>query len=228
MGRPCCGVRHCTGELQSTQDKFCPAHWGYKELCAIEDCGANHEPGFKTCTNPNHRKLEDWYHLHDKASFTLRRRLQRARVSHPNEAVAPNAPVDEVFEVAVDDHDTIVPGSSSTADTAQTVTSETVPQAVPDPSSIPTLSTGSTPSQSVPSSVPPVLNAPCPDKPPAGNRRLRAAFGRRRTHNEEVMTRPCGVILLRETFYGSETVPQVLVCSTLFWVWGAVFTDSMS
>ena len=44
-----------------------------------------------------------------------------------------------------------------------------------------------------------------------GSTKLRALFGRRRTHNEQIFVRPCGIIIARETFYGSETTPQVLV-----------------
>ncbi|KAF6742244.1 hypothetical protein DFP72DRAFT_1179427 [Ephemerocybe angulata] len=42
------------------------------------------------------------------------------------------------------------------------------------------------------------------DKPETGNRTLRAQFGRKRTHNEELCVASCGVILGRATFYGSE------------------------
>lgn len=52
---------------------------------------------------------------------------------------------------------------------------------------------------------------PCPDKTAEGNHRVRARFGRRRTHNEQLIVRPCGIITSRETFYGAESVPQVVV-----------------
>ncbi|KAJ7051020.1 hypothetical protein C8F01DRAFT_1343341 [Mycena amicta] len=49
----------------------------------------------------------------------------------------------------------------------------------------------------------------CPaTKNPEGNRKIRALFGRRKTHNEQIIVRPCGVIVARATFFGSETVPQ--------------------
>ncbi|PPQ64861.1 hypothetical protein CVT26_002579 [Gymnopilus dilepis] len=51
----------------------------------------------------------------------------------------------------------------------------------------------------------------CEGKPEVGNRRLKAYFGRRRTHNEQIIMRPCGVILSRATFYGSEAVSSVNV-----------------
>ena len=49
----------------------------------------------------------------------------------------------------------------------------------------------------------------CDGKPEAGNRKLKAFFGRRRTHNEQIIMRSCGVILSRATFFGSEAVSAV-------------------
>lgn len=43
-------------------------------------------------------------------------------------------------------------------------------------------------------------------------RKLRAQFGRRRTHNEELFVAPCGMILARETFFHAEGVASVIVC----------------
>jgi hypothetical protein len=45
----------------------------------------------------------------------------------------------------------------------------------------------------------------------ATGRKLRARFGRRRTHNEQLVVAPCGMILARETFYGAEGVGSVIV-----------------
>lgn len=44
-----------------------------------------------------------------------------------------------------------------------------------------------------------------------GNRKLRAMFGRRRTHNEQIISRPCGVILSRVEMYGAEALNSVIV-----------------
>lgn len=44
-----------------------------------------------------------------------------------------------------------------------------------------------------------------------GNRKIRAQFGRRRSHNEQILVRPCGIIVARTTFFGSETTPQTIV-----------------
>ena len=51
----------------------------------------------------------------------------------------------------------------------------------------------------------------CDEKAPEGNRKIRAYFGKRRTHNEQLIMRPCGVIISRATFYGSEAISSVNV-----------------
>ncbi|KAK7684279.1 hypothetical protein QCA50_012603 [Cerrena zonata] len=48
------------------------------------------------------------------------------------------------------------------------------------------------------------LDMLCYGKPDAGNQHLKARFGRRWTHNDELCTASCGVILGRTTFFGSE------------------------
>ncbi|KAG2746555.1 hypothetical protein P692DRAFT_201877121 [Suillus brevipes Sb2] len=54
-----------------------------------------------------------------------------------------------------------------------------------------------------------IVDSECDGKPENGNKHLRARFGRRRTHNEQLIMRPCGVILARATFFGSEAVSAV-------------------
>ena len=57
-----------------------------------------------------------------------------------------------------------------------------------------------------------IVETVCPEKPDSGNKTVRARFGRRRTHNEQLIVRPCGVIVSRATFFGSEPVSEVKVC----------------
>jgi hypothetical protein len=52
---------------------------------------------------------------------------------------------------------------------------------------------------------------PCPGKPETGNRKIRALFERRHTHNEQIMVRPCSIVVTQQTFFGSETTPQMVV-----------------
>ena len=56
----------------------------------------------------------------------------------------------------------------------------------------------------------------CTEKPPAGQRRAFARFGRRRTHNEQLCVASCGVILGRATFYGAEGPNSVQVRACFF------------
>jgi hypothetical protein len=42
-------------------------------------------------------------------------------------------------------------------------------------------------------------------------KKLRAQFGRKRTHNEQIIVAPCGMIIARETFYGAEGIASVVV-----------------
>ncbi|KAF8156137.1 hypothetical protein BJ912DRAFT_1027204 [Pholiota molesta] len=51
----------------------------------------------------------------------------------------------------------------------------------------------------------------CPQKPETGIRKLRGRFGRRQTASEQFMLRPCGIVVARATFFGSETTPQTVV-----------------
>ncbi|KAF7351602.1 hypothetical protein MSAN_01592700 [Mycena sanguinolenta] len=48
------------------------------------------------------------------------------------------------------------------------------------------------------------LEYTCPSKSGQGNRKLRALFGRRWTHNEQLGVYSCGVVAGRATFFGSE------------------------
>lgn len=50
----------------------------------------------------------------------------------------------------------------------------------------------------------------CAGKDEDGNRKLQAVFGRRRTHNEQIIVRPCGMIVARRTFHGSESLQQTV------------------
>jgi hypothetical protein len=45
---------------------------------------------------------------------------------------------------------------------------------------------------------------------------FKGQFGRRRTHNEQLIIAPCGIILARETFYHSEAFSAVAVSFSTF------------
>jgi hypothetical protein len=58
--------------------------------------------------------------------------------------------------------------------------------------------------------------ASCEDKAPDGNRKVRAFWGRKQTHNEQLLVNPCGVIVACKTFFHSESVTQAKVSLFLF------------
>ncbi|KAG2062217.1 hypothetical protein BDR06DRAFT_986108 [Suillus hirtellus] len=54
-----------------------------------------------------------------------------------------------------------------------------------------------------------IVDSECNGKPENSNKHLRARFGRHRTHNEQLIMRPCGVILVQATFFGSKAISAV-------------------
>ena len=125
-----------------------------------------------------------------KSAFALKDRLQRQRVANPNEAISvspnPSSVIDDVEENEewfTVDGDTV--GHHFKKNTGCVGVSDEVANAAE--------------------------SLICGTKSDKGNRRLKAQFGRRRTHNEQTLVRPCGVILARATFFGAEAVSNVLV-----------------
>ena len=53
---------------------------------------------------------------------------------------------------------------------------------------------------------------PIPVQEHTTRKKLRAQFGRKRTHNEQLIVAPCGIIMARETFYHAEAIYSVVVC----------------
>ncbi len=42
-------------------------------------------------------------------------------------------------------------------------------------------------------------------------KRVRAMFGRARTHNKQFLISSCGIIIAREMFYDAESIPSVVI-----------------
>lgn len=53
---------------------------------------------------------------------------------------------------------------------------------------------------------------PIPVKEHTTRKKLRAQFGRKRTHNEQLIVAPCGIIIACETFFHAEAIYSVVVC----------------
>ena len=162
-------------------------------MCVVMTCTTIAEPEFRTCSDPEHRKLETYYKQQGKAMFQLKHRLERAKVSQTHDSLssgdnhelrstvrASNGDDDEIpdLEEVNEDEDNFEEGSGVQGDDDDALIDE---------------------------------NGICDGKLDTGNKSVRARFGRRRTHNEELCVASCGVILGRATFYGSEAPNGVRV-----------------
>jgi hypothetical protein len=88
MGCLCCGYHDCDNPLESIRDQFCTENHHYNNECAITSCSVPVENGFKTCMEPDHRKLELHYYEHRKAMFQLKTCLERLRISQPHDSLS--------------------------------------------------------------------------------------------------------------------------------------------
>ena len=200
MGRPCCGVFKCQEPLQNNRHRFCAVHFGSHDVCAVVGCenpvledmavdpidGTPRMTKKKTCSLPLHQQMEKKHHERSTGSFLYKERLQHAKISQPVDSFSgarrvPEQDIQEDFESFV------VNDQDEVAIHTQK-----------NPGTVGTLD-----------DVQP--QDPCPSKSAVGNKTLKAQFGRRRTHNEQTLVRPCGVIFARATMFGAEAVSNFLV-----------------
>lgn len=139
----------------------------------------------RTCSELPHRQLEQAYFQRGKGISKLRQRLKNAGVST---GLAWGGEVDGRIQL---ESETAEPDLDVVVEVDVLADEGIAPLALPD------------------------NEAECDGKAEAGNRRLKAFFGRRRTHNEQLIMRSCGVIIARATFFGSEAISAVNV-SQLF------------
>ena len=156
VGSPCCSIHNCKIPLENNRHRFCPIHAAQNFICSIVGCDSPVVAESRTCSDPNHQEVERIHRERGQARFQLKERLQRARVAHPNDAVADENSTEVDIDDEVEDLD--VDNSQQTK-----------------------------------------------------KARIRAQFGRKRTHNEQLIVSPCGMIIARETFYGAEGVGSVIV-----------------
>lgn len=139
-------------------------------LCVVTTCETKAEAGFRTCSDTDHRKVEEYNALQSKAMFQLKRRLERAKITQTHDSLSSGEPVDPDLE---EDGEDLLAGGEEDVLVDKDGT--------------------------------------CEEKSDTGNFSVRARFGRRHTHNEELCVASCGVILGRATFYGSEAPNGVRV-----------------
>jgi len=74
----------------------------------------------------------------------------------------------------------------------------------------------------------PILATTIPTNGPATTTKIRAQFGRKRTHNEQLFVAPCGMIIARETFYHAEAIYSVIVSFQSFNLIKDILRDSVN
>jgi hypothetical protein len=99
IGRPCCGVHNCFEPLLNNNDRFCTVHIPtHSKICAIVGCSNKVMKDRLTCAILDHQAVKNLRNDRGKARFQLQHRLQRARVSHPNNTVAEDQPTSELAD----------------------------------------------------------------------------------------------------------------------------------
>ena len=146
----------------------------------------------KTCSLEEHQAIESKHRERSTALFLYKQRLQNARISQPVDSFTQSQTIaeqdiQEEFEVFKE------------AENGQIIL-----DVEKNTGSIGALDTGISEATST-------IENNCPSKAPQGNRTFKAHFGRMRTHNEQTLVRPCGIIFARATMYNAEAVSNFLV-----------------
>jgi hypothetical protein len=202
MGHPCCGHHECKIPLANNRHRYCPEHWNQEKLCSVRGCNENAEAGYKSCGDPVHRQKERDYYEEGTAIGQLLRRARRAGIYQPDDSV-PLISTSTRVEFSGSLESGVLQPVDSPAQGVE-------PSAYQSDNEI---EQEELESSNQPPAQPLSIPDPDVDKAPSGNRKLMTQFGRRRTHNEQLCVCPCGIIIGRETFYGSEGVRNVVVSS---------------
>ncbi|KAJ7090836.1 hypothetical protein B0H15DRAFT_948600 [Mycena belliarum] len=196
MGHPCCGEFCCTEPVQSTRGRrhFCATHDHLHSICAIIGCDGPIVKGTKACEDPAHQEMGRLNAARGTAAFTLKHRLQRQKLRNtlasapPIEGSTTAANVidldDDEIQELIEWFDIDEDGHVDRHEGKNLWSVGVVDDDGMDP---------------------------CDPKSEDGNRKIKAIFHRRRTHNEQTLVRPCGVIFGRATFFGAEAVSNVLL-----------------
>ena len=207
LGRPTCGVPHCTIPLSNKRHRFCPIHVDLDQKCVIVGCsGRISAPGKRTCKEPTHQQVEAVHVERGGAAFQLKERLKRAKVAHPKHGEALDLPIAHIVEQDDDLDETYeIVGDRVIPSEGEAITQTILARA----SLNPTIGSSSL-------AVPQTASA---------KKKIRAQFGHSRTHNEQILVAPCGMIIARETFYYAESITAVVVCASFTTVTALFTTD---
>ncbi|KIJ07348.1 hypothetical protein PAXINDRAFT_90571 [Paxillus involutus ATCC 200175] len=181
VGHPCCAMKNCYIPLEKNHHRFCPTHSTYEKECSILGCKSPVVQGSCTCSDPNHSRIEECYILRGQSRFQLQDWLARARIAHLDDAVARDVDISELGDQ---------------------VNMEEEYEFDEDGGRVLPATNGKSA---------PAGSSSDPDQRPRSRRhKVKAMFGCRRTHNEQLMVAPCGLIIARQTFFGAEGVASVV------------------
>ncbi|KAG1846163.1 hypothetical protein C8R48DRAFT_543144, partial [Suillus tomentosus] len=196
VGRPCCAVPHCKNALASTHNCFCsadPSHRQLETICAVDGCDqpvsrrGQGDKLHKACSNPLHMKMEDAKAVLSRSGKSKTQRMKTAKLNDTLAASSHDHPEDDL---PVEDFDEWYEHDESTGNVRLKQASVALSTGVVNPSLTQNESRH-------------VLEA-CPSK--ADVLKLKAIFFRKRTNNEQLFVRPCGIISGRGTMYHHEAV----------------------
>lgn len=185
MGHPCCAEPTCFNPLPRNRNKkrYCDRHDDRHSICAIVGCIAPVTNKSMTCADFQHSEMERLHLERGKSIFRLRQLSARAKGVSTTDTDESEALLD------MDENEWF-----EVSDSGEVRVHSAGPES----------STGQLEEHLMSA-------AQCEGKSETGNRKIRAIFTRQRTHNEEILVRPCGVIVARATMKSAEGVSSVMV-----------------
>ncbi|KDQ13593.1 hypothetical protein BOTBODRAFT_146187 [Botryobasidium botryosum FD-172 SS1] len=236
VGHPICAVKGCKSTPFNLRDKFCAAHVSAELTCCIIGCNAAKEAGFRSCGDILHRQLDLKKKEANTAMFTLRHRLARLKVSHiedslvtpdGNATTTENDPLPGILLTPAAADDTGgSPLSIVGASTASGIPTNSTPA-----NEAPASAANAADATKNDNQMPGLIHGDDDDDDDdddnsdsdtfdvedegvfkVGDKevKLKAQFGRRYSHNEQLFVRPCGVIIGRTTMFNSEGIKEVV------------------
>ncbi|KAJ7325741.1 hypothetical protein DFH08DRAFT_816820 [Mycena albidolilacea] len=161
--------------------------------CIRSGCNDKVVDGTKAYSLPAHQQMKRLNAERGRAAFTLKHRLQRQKIRNamasapsdgPPTDMDPDADDDDEVQETIEWFDIEEDGAVHRYEGKNLWSVGVGDKDIPDP---------------------------CDSKSDQGNRKIKALFHQRRTHNEQTLVRPCGVIFARATFFGAEAVSNVLL-----------------
>lgn len=186
VGHPRCNDTLCTNSLRSPRDRFCPQHQRLNSICAVTGCNLSSEDNMRTCRTPEHRQYEEDKREEGKAFFRLKKRIDTRLAASALRGLSDDTAREtgeEVLDVEDVLDDEVVPSRVAAATNGRPASNQ------------PTESAARGKGKAKKTTMP-----------------IKGSLGRRWTHNEQLMFRPCGVVISRATFYESEGMHNALVC----------------